>query len=124
MNSLVAETFYFGIMFFSIIWYVAPNPFTAFSYLLGAMLGAFYCYGLGKYVQTLGGSAYDLEDVKGSGVGSARFAFLIVLFILVGKFRSVGLQEIPAIMGFFTYQVSTLSQGLKESSEWMQCNTI
>jgi hypothetical protein len=78
-------------------------------------LGTAYTYGLGKSVEALGGSAYDAEDVKGSGVGSARFAFLIVLFIFVGKFRTVGLQEIPAIMGFFTYQLSTLSQGLKDA---------
>lgn len=66
-------------------------------------------------MESLGGSAYDAEDVKGSGIGSARFAFLIVLFIFVGRFRSEGLQEIPAIMGFFTYQLSTLSQGLKDA---------
>lgn len=104
-------------MIFSAIWYVVPNPFSAISYLLGATLGTAYCYGLGKYVETIGGSAYDAEDVKGSGVGSARFAFLIVLFIFVGKFRSEGLQEIPAIMGFFTYQIASLSQGLKEATD-------
>lgn len=64
----MSETFYFSVMFFSAIWLVAPNPFTAISYLLGALLGTAYCYGLGKYVQTLGGSAYDAEDVKGSGM--------------------------------------------------------
>lgn len=116
-NSLVSETFYFSIMFFSAIWFLAPNPFTPISYLLGAVLGTAYCYGLGKSVQSMGGSAYDAEDVKGSGIGSARFAFLIVLFIFVGKFRSEGLQEIPAIMGFFTYQLSSLSQGLKDAAE-------
>jgi hypothetical protein len=94
---------------------LSPNPFTAISYLLGATLGTAYTYGLGKSVEALGGSAYDAEDLKGSGVGSARFAFLIVLFIFVGRFRSAGLQEIPAIMGFFTYQFSTLSQGLKDA---------
>ena len=104
-------------MLFSAIWLLAPNPFTAISYFLGASLGTAYCYGLGKSVQSLGGSAYDIEDVQGSGIGSARYAFLIVLFIFVGKFRSEGLQEIPAIMGFFTYQLSSLSQGLKESTE-------
>ena len=68
-------------------------------------------------MSTLGGSAYDLEDVQGSGVGNARFAFLIILFIFIGKFRSIGLQEIPAIMGFFTYQISSLSQGLKDAGD-------
>lgn len=84
--------------------------------MLGATLGTAYTYGLGKFVETIGGSAYDVEDLKGSGVGSARFAFLILLFVFVGKFRTVGLQEIPAIMGFFTYQLSTLSQGLKDAN--------
>jgi hypothetical protein len=84
--------------------------------MLGASLGTAYTYGLGKYVETIGGSAFDQDDVKGSGVGSARFAFLIMLFILVGRFRSDGLQEIPAIFGFFTYQISSLSQGLKDAS--------
>ena len=68
-------------------------------------------------MSSLGGSVYDLEDVQGSGVGNARFAFLIILFIFIGKFRGFGLQEIPAIMGFFTYQISTLSQGIKDASD-------
>lgn len=114
--ALVTETFYFSIILFSVIWLLVPNPFTAISYMLGASLGTAYTYGLGKYVETIGGSAYDQDDVKGSGVGSARFAFLIMLFIIVGRFRSDGLQEIPAIMGFFTYQISSLSQGLKDAS--------
>lgn len=67
VNALVSETFYFSIIFFSAIWFVSPNPFTSISYLLGALLGTAYCYGLGKYVETLGGSAYDAEDLKGSG---------------------------------------------------------
>jgi hypothetical protein len=100
----------------ALFWLLSPNPFTALSYMLGAILGTAYTYGLGKFVESIGGSAYDAEDVKGSGVGSARFAFLIVLFIFVGKFRSEGLQEIPSIMGFFTYQISTLSQGLKDAN--------
>ncbi len=104
-----------SVLIFCLVWILSPNPFTGVSYLLGASLGTAYTYGLGKYVETLGGSAYDAADVKGSGVGSARFAFLIALFIFVGKFRSAGLQEIPAIMGFFTYQLSTLSQGLKDA---------
>ena len=116
MGSLVSETFYFSILIFCAVWSFFPNPFSAISYLLGALLGTAYAYGLGKSVEALGGSAYDEEDLKGSGVGSARFAFLILLFVFVGKFRTVGLQEIPAIMGFFTYQLSSLSQGLKDAS--------
>lgn len=77
VNALVFETFYFGIMFFSAIWYLAPNPFTAISYFLGALLGSAYCYGLGKYVSTLGGSAYNPEDVKGSGQNNLYLVILL-----------------------------------------------
>lgn len=111
--ALVTETLYFSAIIFSAIWFLSPNPFTAISYLLGATLGTAYTYGLGKSVEALGGSAYDAEDLKGSGVGSARFAFLIVLFIFVGRFRSAGLQEIPAIMGFFHISVFNLESRLK-----------
>jgi hypothetical protein len=79
--------------------------------VFGALFGTAYSYGLGKYVETLGGSAEDAGAVQGAGVGQARFAFLILLFVIVGKFRSQGLQEIPAILGFFTYQLASLSQG-------------
>mmetsp|Transcript_4676 Transcript_4676/g.6643 ORF Transcript_4676/g.6643 Transcript_4676/m.6643 type:complete len:226 (+) Transcript_4676:93-770(+) len=112
--ALVTETFYFSVIISSVLWLIASNPFTPISYLLGGVLGTAYSYGLGKYVQTFGGSVMEPEDIKGAGVGSARFAFLILLFIFVGKFRSQGLQEIPAVFGFFTYQIASLSQGLKK----------
>jgi len=75
-------------------------------------MGTAYSYGLGKYV--VGGSASDMDSVEGAGVGQARFAFLILLFVIVGKFRSQGLLEIPSIAGFFTYQLASLNQGLKQ----------
>lgn len=112
--ALVNETLLFSTLIFSLIWLVGSNPLTAISYAFGAALGTAYSYGLGKYVETIGGSADDAEDLQGAGVGQARFAFLILLFVFVGKFRSAGLQEIPSIMGFFTYQIASLSQGLKE----------
>jgi len=88
------------------------QPSTPLSYLLGALLGTAYCYGLGRFTESIGGSIES--GVSGAGVGQARFAFLILLFILVGKFSSQGLEQIPSIAGFFTYQIATLSQGLKE----------
>ena len=112
--ALVNETLLFSTLLFAFIWLVGANPFTAISYAFGAALGTAYSYGLGKYVETIGGSADDAEDLQGAGVGQARFAFLILLFVFVGKFRAVGLQEIPSIAGFFTYQIATLSQGLRE----------
>ena len=70
---------------------------------------------MGKYVESIGGSVDDPElGAEGAGVGQARFAFLILLFVVVGKFREQGLLEIPSILGFFTYQLASLGQGLRE----------
>jgi hypothetical protein len=111
--ALTSDTFYFSILIGSLLWIVTPNPFVTISYLFGALSGTAYSYGLGKYVESIGGSIDD-TDVEGAGVGQARFAFLILLFVVVGKFRSQGLLELPSIMGFFTYQLASLSQGLRE----------
>lgn len=112
--ALVAESAYITVLIFCLLWGFGETLFTPISYAFGALFGTAYSYGLGKYVETLGGSAEDAGAVQGAGVGQARFAFLILLFVVVGKFRSQGLQEIPAILGFFTYQLASLSQGLKE----------
>lgn len=111
--ALTYDTFYFSILIASLLWLVYPNPFVTISYVFGALSGTAYSYGLGKFVETIGGSIDDV-DIEGAGVGQARFAFLILLFVVVGKFRSQGLVEIPSIMGFFTYQLASLSQGLRE----------
>eukprot|EP00585_Thalassiosira_rotula_P006351 CAMPEP_0196149334 /NCGR_PEP_ID=MMETSP0910-20130528/29618_1 /TAXON_ID=49265 /ORGANISM="Thalassiosira rotula, Strain GSO102" /LENGTH=243 /DNA_ID=CAMNT_0041412223 /DNA_START=170 /DNA_END=901 /DNA_ORIENTATION=- len=111
--ALTSDTFYFSVLIASALWLVSPNPFVTISYLFGALAGTAYSYGLGKYVETIGGSIDD-TDMEGAGVGQARFAFLILLFVVVGKFRSQGLVEIPSIMGFFTYQLASLNQGLRE----------
>jgi len=111
--ALTSDTFYFSILIASALWLVSPNPFVTISYLFGALSGTAYSYGLGKFVETIGGSIDD-TDMEGAGVGQARFAFLILLFVVVGKFRSQGLLEIPSIMGFFTYQLASLGQGLRE----------
>ncbi len=111
--ALTSDTFYFSILIGSLLWLISPNPLVTISYIFGALSGTAYSYGLGKYVESIGGSIDD-EGVEGAGVGQARFAFLILLFVVVGKFRSQGLLEIPSIMGFFTYQLASLSQGLRE----------
>ena len=113
-NALIGDTAFFTALVFCILWAAFDNPFFSFSYLIGSLFGLAYAYGLGKYVETIGGSADDTEAVQGAGVGQARFAFLILLFVFVGRFRSSGLLEIPSILGFFTYQLASLSQGLRE----------
>lgn len=111
--GLLGDTAYISFFIFCTLWSITDNPLVAFSYSLGALMGIAYTYGLGKYVETIGGTMEDAEVNPGSGVGQARFAFLILLFVVIGKFRSVGLQEVPTIAGFFTYQLASLSQGLK-----------
>ena len=68
-------------------------------------------------METIGGVATEAEAIKGAGVGQARFAFLILLFIFVGKFRSYGLMEVPTILGFFTYQLGSLFQGMRATDD-------
>jgi hypothetical protein len=116
-QALVGDTAYIGFFLFCAMWIFSANPFVAISYSFGATLGLAYAYGLGKYVENLGGSIDDTGSAQGAGVGEARFAFLILLIILVGKFRSVGLLEIPSIAGFFTYQLSSIAQGFKEFND-------
>ena len=113
-TALIVDNAFFSALIFSLLWFACNNPFVPLSYLFGSTFGLAYAYGLGKYVETIGGSVDDVESVQGAGVGQARFAFLILLFIFVGKLRAYGLLEIPAIMGFFTYQLASLSQGLRE----------
>ena len=75
---------------------------------LGQQLGTAYSYGLGSYV--LGGAAAGMDSVEGPGIGQARSAFLNLLFVIVGKFRSQELLETPSIAGFFTYQLASLNK--------------
>jgi len=112
--ALVSDTATFGFFIFCLLWICFENPFVALSYAVGATLGLAYSFGLGKYVENLGGDPTQAETSPGSGVGEARFAFLILLFVIVAKFRSNGLVEIPTIGGFFTYQLASLSQGFKQ----------
>ena len=88
--------------------------------MCGAVLGTAYSYSLGKYVEKLGDEVMNAsaEPAQGADFGQARFAFIAILLIVLGKFRGqTGLQEITTIAGFFTYQLASLSQGLKEMNE-------
>lgn len=84
-KALVADTAIFTSLIFSLLWCVSLNPFVSFSFALGATFGLAYAYGLGKYVETLGGSIDEAGEIQGAGIGQARFAFLILLFLIVGK---------------------------------------
>lgn len=114
-NYLLGDTIYISVLIFAGLWLFATTPFTPISYAFGTFCGLLYAYGLSKYVETLGDDSGGM--VEGAGVGQARFAFLILLILFVGKFRSSGLEEIPSILGFFTYQLSSLGQGLREIND-------
>merc|ERR1719356_860471 len=123
-QELTSDTVYFSILIASALWVCFPDPFVTLSYLFGALLGTAYSFGLGKYVESIGteelkqvgtySSSIDQEVELGAGTGQARFAFLILLMLFIGKYRSSWLLEIPSITGFFTYQLASLAQGLRE----------
>ena len=96
-TALVADTAIFTSLIFSLLWLISVNPFVSFSYALGATFGLAYAYGLGKYVETLGGSVDDAGELQGAGIGQARFAFLILLFLFVGRSTKVGWYSFPEI---------------------------
>jgi hypothetical protein len=119
--ALVNDTAYISALIFATCWLLSSDPYTAASYVPGAILGLFYSYGLGKSVEKIGVSSLDSLDndqkeleEAGSGFGDARLAFLLLLFVLIGKFQAQGLQPFPAIAGFFTYQLASLKQGLQQ----------
>ncbi len=120
--ALVSDTIFFSVLIFSILWFVSETPQTALSYLFGASLSIAYSYGLGKYVESLGkGGKGDVVVVQQpqqpttGDFGQARFVLIIILLAALAKFRGqTGLQEIPTIAGFFTYQLASLNQGMKD----------
>jgi hypothetical protein len=71
------------------------------SFALGSALGLLYAILLGRYVEGIGGQQ--------KGGGSARFAPVILLVALYGKYRTE-LSIIPELLGFFTYQVASFLQ--------------
>jgi|EP00624_Nannochloropsis_granulata_P004493 hypothetical protein len=77
------------------------------SYGLGALLGFGYITLLGRTVEAIG-----TVGVPGAGVGQARFALVILLVLLAGKYRDT-IQVIPAIIGFSTYQIASFLQAFE-----------
>lgn len=123
--ALVSDTIFFTLLIFSILWFLSETPQTALSYLFGATLSVGYSYGLGKYVESLGtkdnnSEVTAVQQQPTGDFGQARFALIIILLIALAKFRGqTGLQEIPTIAGFFTYQLASLNQGMKDLDEPM-----
>ena len=82
------------------------------SFGIGSVLGLGYAVLLGRYVEGIGGGGGQL---RGGGAGSARFAPVILLVVLYGKFRTQ-LSIVPELLGFFSYQLASLLQIFNESA--------
>jgi hypothetical protein len=78
------------------------------SYGIGSVLGLMYALLLGRYVEQIG-----TDGSRGGGGGSARFAPVILLIALYGKFKTE-LHIVPELLGFFTYQVSSFLQAFND----------
>ena len=76
------------------------------SYGFGSILGLMYSLLLGRFVENLGNGS-------GGAGGSARFAPVILLIAVYGKFKTE-LNLVPELLGFFTYQVSSFLQAFNE----------
>eukprot|EP00904_Undaria_pinnatifida_P003420 jgi/Undpi1/13079/HiC_scaffold_8.g02741.m1 len=95
---------------------VAPEammPEAACSFSLGVALGTAYLVLLSRFVENLGKeeSGGGREGGGGGGGGPARLALAGLLVLLVSKNKE-SLEFIPALTGFFAYQVATLVQGV------------
>ena len=77
------------------------------SYALGSGLGLMYAILLGRYVEGIGGQQ--------KGGGAARFAPVILLIALFGKYKTQ-LAIVPELLGFFTYQLASILQIFNESA--------
>jgi hypothetical protein len=82
------------------------------SFGVGSVLGLGYAVLLGRYVEGIGGGG---GQQRGGGAGSARFAPVILLVVLYGKFRTQ-LSIVPELLGFFSYQLASLLQIFNESA--------
>jgi hypothetical protein len=79
----------------------------AYSYGIGSLFGLGYAVLLGRYVEGLGGGGGGARSSAGGG--AARFAPVILLIVLYGKYKTQ-INIIPELVGFFSYQVASLLQ--------------
>lgn len=49
-QALVGDTATYGFFIFCFLWIVSDNPFVAFSYAVGSLMGLAYAYGLGMFL--------------------------------------------------------------------------
>lgn len=101
--KLLVDNLWISTIGFSLVWYAFDYK-TSLSFGVGCFLGNFYLLLLSRYVEGLGSGAGDV----GKG-GSARFALVILLVLIAGKFKN-DINLIPELIGFSIYQLTTLLQ--------------
>ena len=105
--SLVLDSLFVSAIGLSIVWYFGTYK-DGFSYEIGALLGAGYTLLLGRYVESIGGGGRNVA-------GSLRFAPVILLVLLYSKNKGT-IQIIPEVLGFFSFQLSSLLQIFNEGA--------
>jgi hypothetical protein len=102
-STFLADSIFVSALGFSLAWYIGSYK-DATSFALGSICGIAYSILLGKYVEKIG------KAQKNRLVDTLRFAPVILLIALYGKFKTI-ISIIPELMGFFTsYQLASLLQ--------------
>jgi hypothetical protein len=118
-TSLLLTTISLVLPTTSLLYLLLPSPTASLSFLLGGLLGILYCRGLTSYVSMIGGSAINSSgevDLSAAGGGSARFAFLILMFVMARALPGK-VELIEAIPGFFFYQIASVIEGQRQWEE-------
>jgi hypothetical protein len=105
--SFIIDSIFVSLVGFCAIWYLGTFK-DAYSYGVGALLGASYAILLGKYVENLG------KEQRSVG-GNLRFAPVILLVLLYSKNKET-ISIIPEIFGFFSYQLGSFLQAFNEDA--------
>lgn len=103
--TFLADSIFVSALGLSATWYFGTWK-DVVSFALGSGLGLLYAVLLGRYVEGIGGQQ--------SGGGAARFAPVILLVAVYGKYRTQ-LSILPELLGFFSYQVASFLQVWNES---------
>ena len=108
-STFILDSIFVCSLGLSAAWYFGTFK-DALSFGIGSVLGLGYAVLLGRYVESIGD-----KSGGGGGAGAARFAPVILLVALYGKYRSQ-VAIIPELLGFFSYQAASLLQIWNESA--------
>ncbi|GMI19248.1 hypothetical protein TeGR_g4323 [Tetraparma gracilis] len=105
-SYLLSTTCSLSLLLSSLLYFLTSPPPTL-SFSLGCSLGVAYVLSLSKFVSALGGTLGEASP-SDAGAGAARFAFLGLLFVAI---KALGVEPVPAVAGFFVYQLASVVEG-------------